>query len=481
MRKSIASIILAAFLANTCVPPSYAQMVLDLPAPGAVVNLSQAFDPVLIKGINVHPENAMMFDFIVDPGQSGLNKDTVEAEATKLIKYFMAALAVPEDDLWVNLSPYENNRIIPEVLGQTEMGRDMLAQDYLLKQVTASLIDPQDALGKEFWGRIYQEAYAKYGTTDIPVDTFNKVWIMPGKAVVYENKGQALVVESRLKVMLETDYLAMSNMKQSQTSDLSTTTDEVKSILRDIVIPVLEKEVNTGKNFTQLRQIYNSLILAHWFRTGFKRSILHKIYADRSKIKGVDVEDKEIAGKIYAQYVASFKKGVYDYVKEEYDPATQEMIPRKYFSGGETFGSADMAAVTTTTSDRAEKERFSSEIGPDALAMKVSFKGVDGAGGQELYQVTEFNGYSLEDNGLVHWKSVIDFLRRIGFGRGQNILEIGAGSLPYTGIAGLVWDDTTTTYVEPGLDKKLVVNFTPSLFHVTDVRRGGQRLSLIHI
>ena len=33
-------------------------------------------------------------------------------------------------------------------------------------------------------------------------------------------------------------------------------------------------------------------------------------------------------------YLEAFKKGVYDYIKEDYDPATQEIIPRKYFSGG---------------------------------------------------------------------------------------------------------------------------------------------------
>ena len=33
-------------------------------------------------------------------------------------------------------------------------------------------------------------------------------------------------------------------------------------IIREIVIPALTKEVNEGKNFTQLRQVYNSLILA---------------------------------------------------------------------------------------------------------------------------------------------------------------------------------------------------------------------------
>ena len=137
---------------------------------------------------------------------------SLRSESDKLIKYFLASLTIPEKDLWVNLSPYEKDRIVPQEFGQTEMGRDLLAEDYLLKQITASLIYPESKLGKEFWQKVYAQAQAKYGTTNIPINTFNKVWIVPEKAVVYENKGVAFVLENHLKVMLEQDYLSMSNM-----------------------------------------------------------------------------------------------------------------------------------------------------------------------------------------------------------------------------------------------------------------------------
>ena len=80
---------------------------------------------------------------------------------SKLIKYFLASLTIPEKDLWVNLSPYEKDRIIPQSFGLTEMGRDLLAEDYMLKQITASLIYPEDEIGKKFWKRIYEEAAKK--------------------------------------------------------------------------------------------------------------------------------------------------------------------------------------------------------------------------------------------------------------------------------------------------------------------------------
>ena len=89
-------------------------------------------------------------------------------ESSKLIKYFLAALTTPENEMWVNLSPYEKDRIIPDAFGITEMGRDLLAQDYILKQITSSLMYPEDELGSRFWDKVYAAAYEKFGSVDIP-------------------------------------------------------------------------------------------------------------------------------------------------------------------------------------------------------------------------------------------------------------------------------------------------------------------------
>ena len=182
----------------------YAQ---GVPPPGTRLALSPVFAPPLLKGIKVFRNDPFRFDFILDKGDVHQPLPS-ELEIKRLIKYFLASLTVPEKDLWVNLSPYEKDRIVPEAFGQTEMGRDLLAQDYILKQITASVIYPDDKVGKEFWAKVYAEALKRYGTTDIPVATFNKVWITPEKATVYEHQDAAYVVESRLKVMLESDYKA---------------------------------------------------------------------------------------------------------------------------------------------------------------------------------------------------------------------------------------------------------------------------------
>lgn len=208
MRKAVVLLILASFLASTVNISVLKASEIILPTPGTMVHLSPAFHPPILKGIKVHPDNPFKFEFILDNGDSVetpfmASHTSIKEESTKLIKYFLAALTTPEKDMWVNLSPYEKDRIVPDSFGQTEMGRDLLAQDYLLKQITASLVYPEGDIGKTFWKRIYEDSANK----NVPINTFNKVWIVPSKAVVYENvdEGTAYVVESSLKVMTEQD------------------------------------------------------------------------------------------------------------------------------------------------------------------------------------------------------------------------------------------------------------------------------------
>jgi len=329
-------------------PNAHADTLLGLPAPGTMVNLSPAYMPVMMQGLKVHPENPLLFDFIMDTGKSGLNVNSPQfkAEAQKLIKYFLAALTIKEDDLWVNLSPYEKNRMISQDLGKTELGRDMLAQDYILKQLTASLIYPEKQLGKEFWNTVYSKSQQMFGSTEIPVNTFNKVWIVADKAKVLERNNVGYVIGAHLKVMLEEDYLALQKYntpppvggvfnplpnlphKGEGTHALSS------QIIRQIILPEIEKEVNQGKNFASLRQIFYSMILATWYKQALKDALLNQVYSNKGKTSGVLSNDPRVKEKIYDQYLKAYKKGVFNYIKEDVDAASQQSVGRKYFSGG---------------------------------------------------------------------------------------------------------------------------------------------------
>jgi len=352
--KLISILIIGLISISLAFSPSavYAQNLgaVNLPPIGTMVGMTPAFVPSFIQGVNINPQDALKFNFIINKGDNALNDEEFKKESAKLIKYFLASLAIPEDEMWVNLSPYEENKIIPESFGKTEMGRDLLAQDYMLKQLMASLMHPQDDLGTEFWNRVYTRAQDEFGTTDIPLNTFNKIWIIASDASVYEHEKGAFIVDSKLKVLLEEDYLALEMSRNNESMEKGVSTEDrpysssqpekeaisgvTAQIIREILIPEIEKEVNQGEIFANLRQIYNSMVLATWYKNALKESLVGKVYVDRAKTMGIEVEDKAINKKIYDQYVESFQKGVYDFIKEEYDPASQQIIPRKYFSGG---------------------------------------------------------------------------------------------------------------------------------------------------
>ena len=335
MRRIIAIIFLLSFILSSIFPvPGYAQGLFPegvMPLPGKMVEVSAPFTPAIFKGMKVYPKEPLRFDFLLDTGNTALAPDGLEKEAARLVRYFLAALTVPEKDLWVNLSPYEGDRIIPEQFGLTEMGRDLLGQDYILKQLTSSLMYPEKAIGARIWKKIYALAAAKFGTTDIPMDTFNKVWIIPDEATVYVNGNIAYIAKTHLKVMLDTDYLAAQRNTAPATSDAASIPQQV---IRAIVLPELEKEINNGANFITLRQIYHAMVLATWFKRNLKKSFVGQVYAEKNKVTGIDLADKHAKDKIWSQYVAAFKKGVFNYIKEEMDETTQEVLPRKYFSGG---------------------------------------------------------------------------------------------------------------------------------------------------
>ncbi len=423
IKRLISGFIGFAFLTTTICPGQVvAQSVFNLPAPGAVVTFSQPFTPPLVRGITLYPDNPLKFDFIVDVGDDHLQGDAFQKESMKLIKYFLVSLTVPENDMWVNLSPYEKDRIVPEHFGKTEMGKDLLLQDYMLKQLTASLMNPEQKLGQEFWQRVRQKAKEKFGADDVPTDTFNppasageaspnlenwagKVWIVPDRAQVYVKGQSVYVVDSHLKVMLEEDYLAaVSDKRLANREEKSLTANRYPlyvQLIKEIILPEIEREVNEGKNFALLRQIQNSAILAAWYKKNLKQTLLGKVYVDQKKTDGINSDDKEAAQKIYGQYLEAFKKGVYDFIKEDYDPTEQQVIPRKYFSGGivpkepiTTIDSAALAesqfahrmAVTETVSLESSNDSFLSvsESSSDAAMMSgngikdvIWFEGLD--------------------------------------------------------------------------------------------------------
>lgn len=217
--------------------------------------------------------------------------------------------------------------------GQTLMGHDLLQQDLILKQNSALYMHPDSTIGKNFWAQVYRRTQDYFGTTDLPFDTFNKIWIVPDKAVIYENGPCAFLAEQHLKTLTESDYVAIQRQPVIQTPESTRYSHITRDAVKEIILPLIEKDINTGAAFAPLRQMAAAMELATWYKQTRLTSLLRQNYIDQSKVRGVD-RNPEHNKAIYQDYLHDFREGIFNLIREDTDPFTRESIQRKYVAGG---------------------------------------------------------------------------------------------------------------------------------------------------
>lgn len=316
----------------------------------------------VMRGIEFNPQDPLKFKFYFDT----MNKGNIsEKDINRMIKYFLGFLSLPQDLLWVNLSPYEKDRVIDPILANLDIGKALLLQDYLLKQLTTVLIDPRLPQGKKYWQEIHAMTYKIAGTSKVPIDLSYKVWIVPDKTIIYKHldtaasentqdktqatgKTKAFVKEAKLKVLMEDDYLGTDSQnnlkadrcglssKNSITSNSKTKliNQEAKKIFKKCLLPIIQWQVNNAKDFSPLRQLYYSLILAKYFKNLIINN-QHNLaadwqilsnYMDSQGIRSIRLSEANIKDIIYNAYLKNFKDGAFNY--------NDKRQGYKYFSGG---------------------------------------------------------------------------------------------------------------------------------------------------
>jgi hypothetical protein len=368
----------------------------------------RAVSPSVMKGVKVKDDDPGSLDFIVDRGDQTENEFIAGGEYERHLEYFHAALTVKEENMWVNLSAYEADRMLPKPLAGTRFGRDLLAQDVVLKQLTSSLMHPDSPVGRRYWDAVYERSREFYGTSKIPLNSFQKVWVVPKKAVVYEmptdvpppkrlkrfdvRTGQRFgyIVETELETLCEIDLLALrydpgyhAEQYARQGSDFPV------QIFKDLVLPHIQREVNEGEHFVPLRQIYHALILATWFKKKLRGTpayerVLGAVDSDnpaslQTSVRSVkslnragggsnvgrvvrpveavlaravdhatpDAPAFRIADNVefYQRYIRLFRNGVFRCARSEAGDQPGEIINRMYFSGAIRFDTLDLRYV----------------------------------------------------------------------------------------------------------------------------------------
>jgi hypothetical protein len=233
---------------------------------------SAPYVPTLAKGIVIRDAAPLQPNFIVDTGDVKLDPESFSAESARLTEYFLTAVAAPDNESWVNLSPDETNRMLAKPIAGTTLGRTLLESDLKLKRLAASLLHPDCDTGRRYWDAVFRGSSE---STNPPRDyaTFQRVWLVPSKAVVFHPDNQigqqgAFVVEQRIAVLSEDDYLTKYATGPDRT--FRQANEVCTPAFKEIVIPVIEKEVNEGRHFAEFRQIYYCMILASWLKNHFR-------------------------------------------------------------------------------------------------------------------------------------------------------------------------------------------------------------------
>ncbi len=335
--------------------------------------------------------------FIISPGDDQMEGTDMALGAREvLIDYFQTALSLKADLVRVNLSAYEANSMIPEELSGTALGRNLLSQDCVLKQLTASFVHPDLPIGREYWSRVYAESRRLLGSSRWPFRSFQKVSMFPFKAGIYEKDGDnytddnpfdiprghvgIFMVNAEIGVKCEQDLVAQAH-DLSNSASIPKVTQEILDTIcieafREIVLPKLKDEINQGEHFTELRRMFGAQALATWLKrhTVGQNSNLGRFidsgkpteaglrivdigpFRDRKRNKAIlwRRKDRAIVAhatpnaeafnipeniEFYEQYVRLFKNGVCRCVRNEDGDAPGERMIRVYSSGAIQFES----------------------------------------------------------------------------------------------------------------------------------------------
>ena len=310
----------------------FAQMALPRDISGIISRAPAAdsFRPAHLRSLTYAP-GASDLQLLLDKGDAGM---TVQEEtAKKLFEYFQVGITLPNSSFFVNLRPDSRDSMIAPELARTDMGKVLLQADLQLKKDLCLLTSPDCKEGKEYWSRLYAKAESMYGTDQVSIPTVTRPWIVPGEIIVREGGNSAYIYKATLKVQLEQDYLkndaqyTFSDSRQKALNEYST------EILKDLVLPVLVKKVNSSAAYAPLRQVYYSLIFAQWFKQRFSgKAGIYSSRIDSSDLTGLVSRQAWDPGQYFQAYKTSFSQGEYN--KEIQSEGPAGMRVRKYTSGG---------------------------------------------------------------------------------------------------------------------------------------------------
>jgi hypothetical protein len=283
---------------------------------------------------------------------------------------FFIWLALPNNTFWVNLHPEQPDRIINKELEKTDVGRILLEADLQLKKDLAQLTHPKKSkLGRQYHDEIYKQVISipEFRSKAVQFPMSIRVWIVPGPVKAWANEESIYVVDAQMEVKLESEY-----MSQSQgTPGTAGIKKYGEQLLKRTILPELQKIVNTGPKYRELRQIFYSRVIAEWYKTkhrAAKQSFKNII--GRGNVDPWRSAKRWSKRKIYKRYKNSVLKGEYslEEVRQSSTDTTVYTTTRNYFWGGVDFKDVPMRNVSydrlKTQKPEVQEELFNALLTP---------------------------------------------------------------------------------------------------------------------
>ncbi|MET9626266.1 hypothetical protein ABZX92_02275 [Lentzea sp. NPDC006480] len=246
-----------------------------------------------------------------NPSSGGL--ETAELTSDALFTW----LALPVQSFWVNLNPDQPDKIVDPQLAKTDAGRVLLQADLRMKRTMSKIMVPDNPVGKRFWDSLQH-------VNGAPCWVSHRVWAEAAPASVRESGGELYILDAPLKIQAEP--LVITTPSGPPCTQPKAVQEHNFDLIKTIIIPEVEKAVNTAPEYQDLRSVYHSRVAAEWIRQ--RNELRPGAYA---KIIGSGNADQWPARTpwkpedVFTEYLKSYKEGDFKF-ERKYEQDGEELI-----------------------------------------------------------------------------------------------------------------------------------------------------------
>ena len=286
--------------------------------------------------VSIDQDKGVNFDLILKSQKAkGVNPVIDPINATLLgATAFMTGLIVPNYRFWVNLNPWEADRIIDEPLRQSEVGRVMLEADLQMKRDFGNYVNPcANETIKAFWNlldkkkdELVQQCMNEFpgeirDTNNIGMKGAIRLWIVPDKVYAYTNGTQIYIINTSLTINSECDldhanfevyFQDISTLSEGCQEKLNESARKYMEYFKELgdrmILPYVITDVNQCNKYENLREVYVALALAQWYKSKMNtRMDIFRDFLDSSSSEVLKSKNVWSTKEIWERYINLFE------------------------------------------------------------------------------------------------------------------------------------------------------------------------------